>query len=368
MQRDERSSHLVALLATGEEIRNGDILNTNAQEIAARLFNHGIQVGMHMVTGDKIAEIEAAIHFLLSNHRALIITGGLGPTSDDLTRYALSNALNKELILNEALCNDIFNRLKSLGYEKPPETNRQQALFPESATIIENPNGTAAGCYIEENNQIIFMLPGPPIECLPMVDEIVLPILKKNDFQKILFHQKWLLFGVSEGQIAEELDAIAQPYQCMTGYRLWYPYIEFKIYSNHQDDFNELIPRIEAAIAPYIIYDGKYSASDYLKQLLTTSDLTLNIRDEATGGLLETTLKAPETIHAFQSAGDLQIEVKGLNEFWHKISSTKTEIEINFAYKGKTKQIKKEIPLRGMRVKIFAVEYVCRKVGQLLSS
>ena len=372
MQRDASSSYLVALLATGEEIRNGDILNSNAQEIAARLFQNGIQVGTHMVTGDRTDEIEAAIHFLLTSHRALIITGGLGPTSDDLTRYALAKALNKELILDEPTRQYIFDRLKKLGYEKPPENNRQQALFPEGGTIIPNANGTAAGYYVEQHAQIIFMLPGPPLVCLPMVDDVVLPTLKKHSFQKILHHQKWLLFGVSEGQIAEELDAIAKPYECMTGYRLWYPYIEFKIYSNNQDDFSELLPKIEKAIAPYIIDTGKLSASDYLKKLLTTSHLILNITDEATGGLLESTLKTPETapfLHFSKEAiSDLTIEIKGLEEFWRNISSLKTNIEICFSYQNDKKIIKKEIPLRGMRVKLFAVEYICLKILKFLKT
>lgn len=359
MHRDAVSPYLISLLATGDEIRNGDILNSNAQEIAARLFNHGMQIGMHMVTGDRVAEIEAAIQFLLISHRALIITGGLGPTSDDLTRYALSNALKKELIFDENSWNSIVERLSSLGYDKPPETNRQQALFPAGATIIPNPNGTAAGCMIQQNEKIIFMLPGPPIECLPMLDEAVLPELINQGFQKTLYHKKWLLFGVSEGQIAEELDALAKPYECITGYRLWYPYIEFKIYSNNQNDFNDLTPQIEKTITRFLIQDGKYSASELLRQTLVSSNLKLNICDLATGGMLESTLRTPETnshLHfgyqANATPSDIQVEIKGLDEFWQGSSVLKTTIEISLTQINITKKIKKEIPFRGMRVKL----------------
>ena len=375
MHRDDAvSTYLVSLLATGDEIINGDILNSNAQEIAARLFNNGMQIGMHMVAGDRIAEIEAAIHFLLKSHRALIITGGLGPTSDDLTRYALAAALNKELVFDEQSWHSISDRLKNLGYDKPPETNRQQALFPEGATIIPNPNGTAAGCLIQQNEQIIIMLPGPPLECLPMLEKYALPALQNQGFQKVLYHRKWLLFGVSEGQIAEELDALAKPYQCITGYRLWYPYIEFKIYSNNQDDFNTLTPLIEKTLAPYVIEDGKYSASELLRRTLITSNLSLYINDVATGGLLESTLRTPDTEaylhfsqHSNATANDLKIEVKGLDEFWQGQSSLKTTIEITFSHHTTQKQIKKEIPLRGMRVKSYAMEYACRKMYQFIS-
>src|SRR3990167_2392698 len=100
MTRQTLSSNKIALLATGDEIINGDILNSNAQEIAHCLFNHGMSIGIQMVAPDNLNEIETAIHFLLKNHRALIITGGLGPTSDDITRFAVSNALQSPLVFN----------------------------------------------------------------------------------------------------------------------------------------------------------------------------------------------------------------------------------------------------------------------------
>lgn len=373
MTRETISPYAVALLATGDEIRNGDILNTNSQEIALRLFNNGMQLGMHMVTGDSIAEIETAIQFLLQSHRALIITGGLGPTSDDLTRYALSNALQQELVFDDVTWNNIVDRLKSLGYETPPQTNRQQALFPIGATIIPNSNGTASGCMIQQNNQFIFMLPGPPTECLPLFDQVVIKKLMTNGFQKILFHRKWLLFGVSEGQIAEELDELAKSYDCITGYRLWYPYIEFKIYSNNPDDFNALIPKIEKTVAPFVINDGKQSASETLKHTLLSHNFSVNICDLATGGLLESILKTPQTKSHLYFSYDLQetrpgvnVQINGLEEFWQEKDSPKTSLEIIFLHNNIQNQIKKEIPLRGLRVKQYAVEFICKYIYENL--
>src|SRR3990167_1620136 len=281
MTKHTISSNKIALLATGDEISNGDILNSNAQEIAQRLFNNGMSIGMQMVTPDNLNEIETAIRFLLEEHRALIITGGLGPTSDDITRFAFSNALHSPLVFNETIWETIVARLKHFGYDTPPETNRQQALFPKEATVIPNPNGTAAGCLLKQKEQFIFMLPGPPVECLPMVESVVLPTLKDANFQQIFYHQKWLLFGVSEGQIAEELDAVAKPFQCKTGYRLAYPYIEFKLYSNHEKDFTTLVPLIEKIVAPYLICDGRHTASELLKKQLSSSPLLLTVCDTA---------------------------------------------------------------------------------------
>lgn len=365
MPRETGASHnQVALLATGDEITNGDILNSNAQVIAQTLFQQGIHVGMHMAVADNIADIEDAIHYLLKNHRALIITGGLGPTSDDLTRYALSRVVQRPLIFNETVWQTICERFKTLGYVgAPPEGNRQQALFPEGAAILSNARGTAAGCSLLHQDKFIFMLPGPPVECLPMVEQFVVPALLKYHFQEIMFYNHWLLFGVSESVIAEELDRLTQPFKCVTGYRLAYPYIEFKVYSSHESDFKHVIPLIEQAVAPYLISDGKQTASAMLIKQLENSELILGIRDRATGGLLENLLTTPRSCHHLNFHPDQpHIEITGLTDYWQNNDVSQTDLEILFL--DSNKLITKTIPLRGRRerARMYAVEFICSSI------
>lgn len=371
MSRENIPVNKVALLATGDEISNGDILNTNAPEIARKLFDNGMHVGMHMVTSDNIADIEQAILFLLQSHHALIITGGLGPTSDDLTRYALSKAVQQPLVFDKAVWSEIVDRLKRFGYHTPPDSNRQQAFFPENATIIPNPNGTAAGCMLQDQNKFIFMLPGPPPECLPMFDHVVLPTLKKAGFSQIEYNKNWLMFGVSEGQIAEELDALAKPYDCMTGYRLFYPYIEFKLHSNNQNDFSELVTQIEKKIKPYLIGDGQQTASHRLREKLEKLNFTLTICDFATGGQLEATLKTPQTLAQLNFTHNSEVShhimINGLDEFWKGSEETHTTLELHFSLDQQNETLRETIPFRGPRVKQYAVEWVCWKTLELLS-
>lgn len=362
MNRDTTATYQIGLLATGDEISNGDILNTNSQEIARQLFKQGMHIGMHMVTSDLITDIEQAINFLLKNHQAIIITGGLGPTSDDLTRFALGQAVQRPLTFDEPTWDDIVRRLKHFGYDTPPESNRQQALFPEGAEIIANPNGTAAGCIATHNNKLIFMLPGPPAECLPMFRDVVLPRLVQNGFQQIEYHKSWLLFGVSEGHIAEILDAVAKPYSCVTGYRLHYPYIEFKIHGNHADNFSKLLPLMEETVKPYLIGDGQTTASDQLRTLLETTTRDLIICDLATGGLLETTIKTPKTckhLHfTYQRENNPSVVIEGLQDYWQHTERTHTILSLQLG--NQTTQT--DIPFRGSRVKQYAVEYICWKI------
>lgn len=375
MTRQTHATQKIALLATGDEISNGDIVNSNTREIAKKLFDLGMPIGMHAITSDNTGEIETAILFLLKNHDALIITGGLGPTSDDLTRYALSNACHRPLVFDTATWEMIVARLKRFGYPEPPQSNRQQALFPENATIIENPNGTAAGCMLEHEGKTIFMLPGPPAECLPMVDQVVIPTLTTKHFTKTFFHQSWLLFGVSEGQIAEVLDEIAKPFDCMTGYRLAYPYLEFKIYSENKTDFLKLCHLIEPNVAPHLISDGIQTASEALKTYLTNGQPSIQICDRATGGLLESTLKTPLNHQHLNFTHDTNITadvptflITGLAEFWQqKLDCTLTEIEIDYFFQNVHEKIKRNVPFRGERVKRYAVEWTCYIIKKMLN-
>ncbi len=367
MTRERPISHTIAILATGDEITQGDIINSNAQEIALRLTNQGMQIRTHISVPDNIDEIEQALQFLLNTHQAVIMTGGLGPTSDDVTRYALGKALNQPLVFDETTWERICNLLRHFGYKIFPDSNRQQALFPEGATIITNPNGTASGCMIQKNGKFIFMLPGPPNECLPMVDSTVLPTLKQAEFSRISFHKKWLLFSVSEGEIAEKLDALAKPYACVTGYRLFYPYTEFKLHSNNQSDFEILVPLIEKTIAPHIIGDGQHTASDILKEKLLTLNFTLGITDLATGGLLESTIKTWQTNSHLNFATDMpQVRIEGLAEYWqHLPQNAKTKLIITF-YHNKQQHVETVIPFRGERVRKYAVEFVCKNICEQL--
>jgi nicotinamide-nucleotide amidase len=371
MSREITVSRKIALLATGDEIIQGDILNSNSQEIALRLVEQGLPVRMHASTADSIDDIVDTLRFLLAAHDAVIITGGLGPTSDDLTRFAVSQVIDRPLVFDEAIWQNICERLQKFGYPVPPESNRQQALFPTDSTIIPNPNGTAAGCYASFGDKLIFMLPGPPAECLPMMQTAVIPTLIAAQFQQIIFRKKWLLFGVSEGKIAEEFDTLAKPFQCVTGYRLWHPYLEFKVHSSNEPDFLALTALIDIAAQPYMLGTGKQAASVTLRENLAHSPQVLYITDNVTGGLLETTLKTPKTFnhlhfHAPDEASH-HIEIHGLREYWEGRSDvTRTEITYTFTVNQKTHEKRIELPFRGKRVLQYAVEFICDEIDKIL--
>lgn len=249
----KNSTARISILATGNELIEGDTLNTNSYEIARILNAEHLPIGLHITVSDDETEMESALKFLLKHHRVVIITGGLGPTSDDRTRFVLSKVIKQDLIFDEACWQNIRSRIQQvLGREAHP-SNRQQALFPVGAEIISNPHGSAAGCFVPYKNKFIFMLPGPPRECLFMFNTVVLPrllALKKLKHNKLKL--SWNVKGVSESEIASLIDEAVKIYPVITGYRANSPFVEIKIYTFRHDKFNEMLELVEKIIAPYI--------------------------------------------------------------------------------------------------------------------
>lgn len=358
----------IGILATGNEVVDGDILNTNGQNIAQALFQHHIKIGQHVLVSDAKDDLISGLAYLLKNHDAIIITGGLGPTSDDATRFALSQVINQPLEFHEESWQAIIARLNRFGYKTVPENNKQQALFPAKATIFENPNGTARGCVCWDDNKPLFMLPGPPSECLPMFTNYVLPYLLSHDFATTSYFKKWLLFNVSEGEIADKLDKLTESFNRTTGYRIAFPYLEFKIFCDDQNEFNELVPIIEEFIEPHLVGNGKEPASQQLKEFIAKKKINLSIYDLATGGLLEKTLLLPSNFSniAFNRSLEksIEIQISGLTEYWRSLPE-KTSI-LRMSINGNKKEI--TVPLRGERTQMYAVESICIELLSALTA
>jgi nicotinamide-nucleotide amidase len=366
-------NHKVALLATGNEIVNGDLLNTNGQAIAKTLFEHCIEVGSHLTVVDDKAIIEQAMRFLLTDHAALITIGGLGPTSDDKTRFALSSVIEQPLEFHQPSWDALCARLSSMGYQIP-ESNRQQALFPENSEVIPNPNGTAAACKVVWQGKSIYMLPGPPSECLPIFNESVLQDLIKQGFQQSIVRQSWLLQGIGEGNLANELDPIVEMEVCSIGYRASYPYLELKLEARSSEHLTAHIEKVLPFVQDYIISQHRQTASMQLVEYLVKGEQTLWIMDTATGGLLQAELLAPTTKASFNfttkpadlGANDIFIQIAGLTEFWQQELVKTTELKLTMSTQGDN--FEQSFPIRyGKRdIRIYAVELICWEILKFL--
>jgi nicotinamide-nucleotide amidase len=168
----------IEILTIGTEILQGAIVNTNASDIARKLTDAGVSVGWMTAVADDHAAILEAFHLAAKRARAVIITGGLGPTPDDLTKACLVAYFGDELELREDLLVAVQKRFTDRGFSFPPQS-RNQAEFPRNARIIPNPDGTAVGIHYVRDGKEWFSLPGVPLEMRAMMDDYLLPRLQE---------------------------------------------------------------------------------------------------------------------------------------------------------------------------------------------
>jgi nicotinamide-nucleotide amidase len=356
----------IALLATGDELTQGSVLNTNAQTIAQELFSHGLDPNWHMTVSDDVADIEAALELLWQKHDVIITMGGLGPTSDDKTRFALASFLKETLVVHEPSLVTLQERYKQFNLPFT-ELSRQQTLFPESAIILNNTQGSANGClcHLTKEGKWIFMLPGPPRECLPLFRDEVLPRLTPLLTTKKILLQ-WKVFGIAEGVIAEKVDNALKPYAsiCRTSFRWNYPYVDCKVLLDENAPEKDAIAHIlNPVLSPYQLDPQNQTATERLKNALIQSKKRIFIQDDATGGILESLIHVPANHHAvffgcIPQEPEIFFHIEGLKNYW--AGETGMESELVLTSKKGTEKF--TIPFRSALLGVYAAEFIANQI------
>lgn len=186
------------LIAVGTELLMGQIANTDGQYITAALSSLGVSVHFHTVVGDNDGRLADVLKKAFSRADCVILTGGLGPTYDDMTKETVASFFNLPLVEDARALSQIEDYFKKRG-RKMTDSNRKQALIPRGATVLYNNWGTAPGVLIEKNGKIAAMLPGPPREMKPMFDTYLLPFFEEKSGCAV--HSEYLhLFGIGEAE------------------------------------------------------------------------------------------------------------------------------------------------------------------------
>lgn len=191
------------IFCIGTEVLIGDIANTNAAYIAKKLSEAGINVYYHTVCGDNKTRMSECLDIALSRSDLVITTGGLGPTYDDITKEIIAEKLGVDLELNDEILARLEKYFAKTG-RTMTENNKKQAYIPEGADIFENSFGTADGIAIKKDGKTVIMLPGPPREMKPMLDNQVLPYLSVNS-DHILVSSNVNIFGIGESAVENVL-------------------------------------------------------------------------------------------------------------------------------------------------------------------
>ena len=187
------------IIAVGSEMLTPTRTDTNSLFATEVLNGLGIEVAYKAIVGDDREELAAAVSLALERHRAVILTGGLGPTDDDLTRDVVASHLGLALDEDPAIVESIRARFAARGLAMP-EVNRRQAMVPRGARVLENPRGSAPGLLIEAGERIVVLLPGPPREMRPMMSGAVRDRLARLAGERRLLRRSLRVTGRSESQ------------------------------------------------------------------------------------------------------------------------------------------------------------------------
>ena len=280
------------IICVGTEILLGNIVNTNAAYLAEKCAYLGLSNYYQVVVGDNEQRLLETINTAKSRADVIFLIGGLGPTEDDLTKETAAKAFNVELVMDEEAKNNIVTILTNRGIDIT-NNNFKQALVPKGSIVLYNKNGTAPGIIMEEAGKVVIMLPGPPNEFVPMVDDQVVPYFLKKGTNDVIYSRVVKLVGVGESKVAEEIsDLIAMTNPTVATYaKTGEVHIRVTASAANDDEAKALVkPVVKKLKAMYP--DNVYStnADETLEravvELLSKNGLSITAAESCTGGLV----------------------------------------------------------------------------------
>ncbi|HEX3560143.1 MAG TPA: competence/damage-inducible protein A [Pyrinomonadaceae bacterium] len=200
------------IIAVGSELLTPFRTDTNSLWLTDQLNSVGIEVKLKTVVGDDDSRLEETIRDALKRSGVVVLTGGLGPTEDDITRKIAARSLSRRLSLDEKVLEEIKARFLHWG-RKMPEINARQAMVIEGAQVLPNPNGTAPGMYVEHDSRVVVLLPGPPREMKPMFEAHVLARLSERAGQVRVARRVLRVAGLGESAVDERIAPVYTQYK-----------------------------------------------------------------------------------------------------------------------------------------------------------
>ena len=283
------------IISIGDELLIGQVINSNQAYIAEKLNSVGIFNDRMTTVGDNEDEILSAFQKAYAAHDVITVTGGLGPTHDDITRTMVCKFFITDSVINdEALENvkRIFARLKA----EPRKINEDQALVPRGCTVIQNRLGTAPGYFFERDGKFFIVMPGVPYEMKAMMDEFVVPFFEKQKTGMVIQHRTLKTTGIAESFLAEQIGDINQLFPSNSGTSLAFlpssSGVRLRITAKAtsvleaKNKINDIETKLRVKIEKYIYAVDDLELENVVGSLLSERKLTISIAESCTGGLI----------------------------------------------------------------------------------
>ncbi|MEO8210121.1 MAG: competence/damage-inducible protein A [bacterium] len=283
------------LISIGDEILIGQIVNTNAAYLGDKLFSIGIPVEKTVVIGDEENVLLSEFEDSIRNYDVTIITGGLGPTHDDITKPALIKFFNDELITDEKVLKHVKNIFSSRNL-KMPAVNEAQALVPKNSRVIWNANGTAPGIWVEKKNKIFIAMPGVPYEMKSMFENEITPILKiffHDRINKVFVQKTLLTTGLGESTLSDMIGDVKEiTVDCKLAFLPSSTGVRLRINSEAKNEIeaisklNKVENKIRAKVGLYVYGINGDMLEKIIGDILRERKQTLSVAESCTGGMI----------------------------------------------------------------------------------
>ena len=282
----------VETITLGDELLLGIRENAHLTYLGSQLAHHGIEPAANLVIRDQPDDIKLFFKDSWERSELVITTGGLGPTSDDLTRETIAEVLGEKMIYDTNIEDAIRERFRQL--ERPiPESNSRQCYRPESAEVLPNPYGTAPGLYLKKDNKILVMLPGPAREMHPMFTDQVVPRLQKEGvFPEIDCYLQLRTAGIGESALAEKVQPMLDGIDgLVVGYCAHAGMVDLRLSSLDantlsEEQLHEIGESCRKALGEDFVCFGDRTLAGVIFGDLRSLDKTLAVAESCTGGLL----------------------------------------------------------------------------------
>lgn len=286
------SSLRVETITLGDELLLGVRENAHLTYLGNQLAHHGIEPAANLVIRDNPEDIRLFFSEAWKRSDLVITTGGLGPTTDDMTRENIAQALGEQLVFDPNVEIALRERFSQLG-RPMPEINLRQCYRPGNAEIINNPYGTAPGLWLKKDNKILIMLPGPAREMHPMFQEQIIPRLQKEGcFPEIDCYLQIRTAGIGESSVAEKVEHLFKGKEALLiGYCAHAGMVDIRLSSLDSDiindqDLHDLADACRDALGEDFVCTGERTLAEVIFRELRNLDKTLAVAESCTGGLL----------------------------------------------------------------------------------
>jgi nicotinamide-nucleotide amidase len=282
------------VLTIGDELLRGEIVDSNKSFLSDRLLRFDVETRFHASVCDDPADMTDAFRRAAERADVVLVSGGLGPTRDDITLEVLATTFGRKLVRDEPSLDAIRAFFERFGREMSP-SNEKQAMMPEGATALPNPVGTAPGCMLETDSAVFFCLPGVPRELFRMMDEEVLPRLQQrlgSAERQVMRATLLRTFGMGESTLEDELKDLAREEGVSLGFRTAFPdnYLRPVVRATTEVEAEvglaRLVEAIEKRLGPLIYGRDEETMEQALGRLLAAQGRTLAVAESCTGGLL----------------------------------------------------------------------------------